>query len=577
MYKTFYGFRERPFSLLPDPQYLFESRQHQAALSRLLLAVENRSGISVLTGAPGTGKTTLLRELMRHLPDSVTVGLITNTHESFTELLHWILAALLIPCNQGGRAERIAALRAFLVSERAKGQRVLLILDEAQNLSADAIEELRMLSDIGADGTPAFHLILAGQSELAARLSRSEFGSFTQRVAFNDEIGTLGAEDTAAYIHHRTRIAGAARQIFDERACAAIHRNTQGNPRLINLLCDLCLVYGYARGAEQISAAIVENVLRERAQNGSIPEFRDTVVLAGTDNTPQQAPLRESDTGTPPAARIAAAGPVRVQSRPHRPGKSAKTMKPASTSPSRAEPALRAKRPDALLDPRKLSLNEVVIGAFVAGLVAAGLVAGILYYAGSGDGDRAPEAGTAHQPRAPLTATPAGSDAAGQSLAEVERLKSEMLERERDAALAKARALERERDAAIAAARATTQSRIAKSQAERARLEKERATELTVRAQEETARALEQLRASQEQAAQAAARERAAAERTMRALEQTPPAVPAPPAPTAPAPPVVAEPSPAPPATANTDGATGFSANPCKGPSARFLSTCRDK
>jgi type II secretory pathway predicted ATPase ExeA len=585
MYESFYGLRERPFSLLPDPQFLFESRQHRAVLSRLVFAVENRTAVSVLTGPPGTGKTTLLRALMRHLPGNVTVGLITNTHESFSELLHWILAALAIPCDRGGRVERIEALRAFLHAEKAKGRRVLLILDEAQNLPGDAIEELRMLADIGADGMAAFEMILAGQPELGARLARPEFAAFAQRVGVSDRTGTLGAEDTAAYIQHRTRVAGAARPIFEPRACRAIHRHTKGNPRLINLLCDLCLVYGYAEDTDTIGARIVEDVLRERARHGNIPAFHDTEVLSGRDDDePRRAAMRKGDREAPQKPVLTASGNLakpdetKVHFGPGISGESTRTMDPLSMSPIRVELAPLAKRPIVPMGTEKLSSNSsnrAIAGAFAAGLVAAGLLAGISYYVGSAKERHAPVAPPISRPSAATAIVPPVPADAPEVASEVARLKAEMLERERDTALERVRALERERDAAIEAARAATLARIARSEATRARLEKGRAAEIAARANEETARALEQLRAAQEQAA----RERAAAEHAMRALESAVPPVTGQPAPT-PAPAPALPPTPAEPrrtSPGETDTATGFSTNPCKGPSARFLSTCKNR
>ncbi len=606
MYESFYGFRERPFSLLPDPHFLFESRQHRATLSRLAFAVENRAAVGVLTGAPGTGKTTLLRAMIRQLPANVTVGLITNTHESFADLLHWILSALTIPGDQDDRAGRIEALRAFLHAEEAKRRRVLVIVDEAQNLSDDAIEELRVLADVGADGTPEFQTILAGQPELGTRLARPEFASLAQRIVFSDRTGSLGAEDTAAYIQHRTQVAGAARPIFEPRACRAIHRHTQGNPRLINLLCDLCLVYGYADDTDTIGARIVEDVLRERARHGNIPAFHDTEVLSGRDDAPRRTAMRKGDraadpgpvtdaplhrTGAAPApagtpqkatettsGKVAKSDEIKVHSGSGNSGEPTKIMDPVSMSPIRAELAPPAKRPIVPMGTEKLSSNSssrAVVGAFVAGLVAAGVLAGASYYMGSGKERHAPVAPPKPEPRAQMTVVPPVPADAPEIASEVARLKTEMLERERDTALERVRALERERDAALEAARAATQARIAKSEAARARLEKGHAAEIAARANQETARALEQLRAAQEQAE----RERIAAERAMRALESALPAVTGQPTP-APAPtpaPLPATPEPRRTSLPDTDTATGFSTNPCKGPSARFLSTCKNK
>ena len=273
MYQSFYGLKEKPFSLLPDPAFLYLSPQHEMAISLLDYSLENQAGFCVVTGKAGTGKTILLRRLLNRIGDDISVGLITNTHHSFGELLRWILHAYNLDDSSGSRARLHQVFIDYLIAQYARNRRTMLIVDEAQNMSVAALEELRMLSNINSEKDLLLQVILVGQPPLRDILRRPELEQFAQRVAVDYHLEPLNAAETRGYIRHRLQVAGGECELFTDDACEVVHVRSNGIPRLINLLCDLALVYGYAAQAAVITGELVEQVVREREQHGALSVF----------------------------------------------------------------------------------------------------------------------------------------------------------------------------------------------------------------------------------------------------------------------------------------------------------------
>lgn len=269
MYETFYGLSEKPFSIIPDPSFLYLSRQHSMALDLVEYGLINQAGFDVITGAIGTGKTTLIRFILSQIDQDISVGLISNTHRDFGELLQWILFAFGQDYHGKTSVEMFEIFVEFLTAEYAKGRGTLLIIDEAQNMSVDSLEQLRMLSNINADKDQLLQIILVGQASLRETLKRPELEQFAQRIAVHYHLGPLDAHETSCYIQHRLKCAGAKDEnLFDEAARRAVYHYSDGVPRVINLLCDTALVYGYAEGKPQIDAAIVEAVAQDKLTGG---------------------------------------------------------------------------------------------------------------------------------------------------------------------------------------------------------------------------------------------------------------------------------------------------------------------
>ncbi|HHO67386.1 MAG TPA: DUF2075 domain-containing protein [Gammaproteobacteria bacterium] len=283
MYESFYGFREKPFSLLPDAGFLYLGSKHRMALTLLEYGLMNQAGFSVVSGDIGTGKTTLIRHLLEQMDDSVRVGLIANTHSTFGDLLQWISLAFDLPYQGKTKVEMYQAFVDFVIDAYAAGQRTVLIVDEAQNMSAQTLEELRMLSNINADKHQVLQVILVGQRELRDTLRRPDLVQFAQRIAVDYHLEPLTREETADYIAHRCSVAGGRPELFDAEACDTVYDFTGGVPRLINLLCDTALVYGYAEQRETIGADLVREVGRDKQQGGL---FRAQADVAPADAAP---------------------------------------------------------------------------------------------------------------------------------------------------------------------------------------------------------------------------------------------------------------------------------------------------
>ncbi len=292
MYESFYGLKEKPFSMLPDPSYLYLSRQHDMVITLLEYSLENQAGFCVITGKAGTGKTTLLRRLLHRAGDDVAIGLISNTHHSFGELMRWILLAFDLDEGDKTRAELHQIFVDYLIRQYAKNRRTMLIIDEAQNMSPDALEELRMLSNINSEKDLLLQVILVGQPPLRDILRRPDLEQFAQRVAVDYHLESLSREETFGYVRHRVVVAGGERDLFSDDACDAVFEHSGGTPRLINLLCDIALVYAYAGHAAVVTGEVVEQVVREREMHGALPVF------AKSAHATQASPVDVSRTST---------------------------------------------------------------------------------------------------------------------------------------------------------------------------------------------------------------------------------------------------------------------------------------
>jgi len=268
MYEEYYKLTENPFSLLPDPAFLFLSAKHKRALSLLEYGVIKNYGIIAITGEIGTGKTTLLRQLLNSVDENVKIGLISNPHNSFSELLKWVFVAYGLNYKNKDTVELYDEFVNFVIDEYADNHKVVLIIDEAQNMSPAALEELRMLSNINADKHQALQMILVGQPDLREILLQPELKQLVQRVATAYHLTALDKSDVEPYIHHRLKHVGSEEALFPPATIDKIWIHSQGVPRIINTLCDTALVYGYVEKESFISPEIIDKVIQERIETG---------------------------------------------------------------------------------------------------------------------------------------------------------------------------------------------------------------------------------------------------------------------------------------------------------------------
>lgn len=268
MYEQFFGLSEKPFSIQPDPSFLYWGRTHRLAYAMLEYGVLNHAGISVITGEVGCGKTTLIHRLLDQLSDTHTVALLSNVQQGRGDLLSWVLMGFGEPFAGKSHVELFAQLQNFFVSEYAKGRRVVLVIDESQNLSVDMLEELRMLSNINAGKDQLLQLILVGQPELKGLLNKPELLQLAQRIGADFHLTPLNKEEVHAYIETRLSIAGCSRRIFTERAMDFVAEQSRGVPRVINIIADTALVYAFSAEELVVGVETIRNVVRDKVEFG---------------------------------------------------------------------------------------------------------------------------------------------------------------------------------------------------------------------------------------------------------------------------------------------------------------------
>jgi general secretion pathway protein A len=266
MYTAFFGLNEKPFAITPDPRYLFMSERHGEALAHLVYGVTESGGFVQLTGEVGTGKTTLVRTLLQNrLPDNADVAVVLNPRLSAIEFLETICEELgiLDPAFRGSTKALVDALNKQLLQAYSEGRRVILVVDEAQNLSRDVLEQLRLLTNLETTKQKLLQIILIGQPELRDLLSRDDLRQLAQRITGRYHLEPLSRDETAQYVEHRLRVAGALGEVFEGAAKGEVFRLTDGVPRLINVICDRALLGAYSREQRSVNRRLVRRAAAE--------------------------------------------------------------------------------------------------------------------------------------------------------------------------------------------------------------------------------------------------------------------------------------------------------------------------
>ena len=271
MYESFYNLRTMPFSLLPDSDFLYPGSAHRAAYSILEYGLIHQAPFMVLTGDPGMGKTSLLQKLVSEHGEKHSIGLVTNARYNIEHLLPWILLSLGLSQKQLDPVEAYHLFSGFLIQESKQRRRVILIIDEAQSLGSELLEELRLLSNLNDGKTLKLQFILSGQPDLHTLLQRIDMTQFAQRIVVDYHLEPLSEEETGQCIRHRLKIAGGDPSLFTNKACVLVHRLTRGIPRLINQVCDIALTYGFTEQARVITSKLVAQAAFDRSKGGILP------------------------------------------------------------------------------------------------------------------------------------------------------------------------------------------------------------------------------------------------------------------------------------------------------------------
>jgi general secretion pathway protein A len=265
MYKEFFGLRANPFNVNPDPRYLFLTRHTEEALACLTYGIQSRKGFVLLTGEVGTGKTTLINKLLEWLRlQQVATAFIFNSRMNVPQFLDYMMADFAIPCDSKSKSQILQRLYNWLLDRYRAGETAVLIVDEAQNLTDEVLEEIRMLTNLETFTEKLLQIVLVGQPELETKLKQPQLRQLRQRLTLRAKTHPLTIEETKAYVQQRLRIAGSdGRQIFDGEALSAVHKYSNGIPRVVNLLCEHCLVSAFVDQKSTINETVVDAVARD--------------------------------------------------------------------------------------------------------------------------------------------------------------------------------------------------------------------------------------------------------------------------------------------------------------------------
>ena len=263
MYEKFYGLKETPFRMTPDSKFFYPSPKHTEALSSLLYTIQQRKGFVVITGEIGAGKTTVCQALLRKLDFNTKVARIFNTHLTNRELLVAVLEDLEIPYQMGTKGKLLSQLYDYLITQAFSGINVVILIDEAQNMTPTVLEEVRMLSNLETEKEKLIQIVLVGQPQLQDKLKMPKLEQLRQRVVLHYHITPLNVQETKEYVRHRLDVAGGNPETFHEEALDRVYAFSKGVPRLVNLICDGALLSGFLYNQKRITLEIMDEVMRE--------------------------------------------------------------------------------------------------------------------------------------------------------------------------------------------------------------------------------------------------------------------------------------------------------------------------